>query len=65
MQCTKGDNYMKTFELTIYKGHEFKQSKKVTVSSREELVAEKNGFWLESPYKKNQNKNWMGCKRIR
>jgi hypothetical protein len=56
---------MKTFILTIFKGHEVKQTKEVTVSSSEELKAAKNGFWSESPYKANQNKNWMGAKRIR
>ena len=55
---------MKTFKLTIYKGHDAKQSKTVTVETKEELKAEKNGFWLESPYK-NTGKNWMGVKRVR
>ena len=56
---------MKTFILTIYKGHEIKQQKTVAVSSQKELTEEKNGFWSESPYKKNLPKNWMGVKRIR
>lgn len=55
---------MKTFKLSIFKGHELKQEKEVTVNSREELKAAKNGFWSESPYK-NVGKNWMGTKRIR
>jgi hypothetical protein len=50
---------MKTFKLSIFKGHELKQQKEVTVSSREELEAAKNGFWSESPYRKS-GKNWMG-----
>jgi len=54
---------MKTFTLSIYKGHELKQQKTVTVSSREELQAQKNGFWAESPYRKPLC--WMGVKRIR
>lgn len=56
---------MKTFQLSIFKGHELKQQKEVTVSSQEELKAQKNGFWSESPYKRGVNKNWMGVKRIR
>ena len=55
---------MKTFKLTIYKGHEIKDEKTVFVSSREELKNARNGFWLESPYKKS-GKNWMGVKRLR
>lgn len=55
---------MKTFKLTIFKGHEIKDEKTVNVSSREELQFAKNGFWLESPYKKS-GKNWMGVKRLR
>ena len=55
---------MKTFKLSIFKGHELKQEKEVTVNSQEELNAAKNGFWSESPYKKS-SKNWMGTKRIR
>ena len=54
---------MKTFKLSIFKGHELKQEKEVTVSSQEELKAEKNGFWSESPYRKPLC--WMGVKRIR
>jgi len=56
---------MKTFELTIFKGNERKQTKTVKVSSQEDLKAQKNGFWLESPYNKANPKNWMGTKRIR
>lgn len=56
---------MKTFELSIFKGHELKQTKKVIVNSREELKAAKEGFWSESPYKKGINGNWMGVKRIK
>ena len=55
---------MKTFKLTIYKGHEIKDEKIVIVSSRDELKNAKNGFWSESPYKKI-GKNWMGVKRLR
>ena len=55
---------MKTFKLSIFKGHELKQEKDVTVNSQEELKAAKNGFWSESPYKKT-GKNWMGTKRIK
>lgn len=55
---------MKTFKLTIFKGHEIKQEKTVVVNTKEELQSEKNGFWSESPYKKS-GKNWMGVKRIR
>ena len=55
---------MKTFKLSIFKGHELKQEKEVTVNSQEELKAARNGFWSESPYKK-AGKNWMGTKRIR
>lgn len=55
---------MKTFKLSIFKGHELKQEKEVTVNSQEELKDAKNGFWSESPYKKS-HKNWMGSKRIR
>ena len=55
---------MKTFKLSIFKGHELKQEKEVTVNSQEELKAARNGFWSESPYKKT-GKNWMGTKRIR
>jgi hypothetical protein len=55
---------MKTFTLSIFKGHELKQQKEVTVNSLEELKAQRNGFWSESPYK-NVGKNWMGTKRIR
>ena len=55
---------MKTFKLSIFKGHELKQEKEVIVNSREELKAAKNGFWSESPYKK-AGKNWMGIKRIK
>lgn len=56
---------MKTFILTIFKGHEIKQQKTVSVNSREELEIQKNVFWSESPYKKGLNKNWLGIKRIR
>ena len=56
---------MKTFVLSIFKGHELKQQKQVSVNSIEELKFAKNGFWSESPYKKGLNKNWMGVKRIR
>lgn len=56
---------MKIFTLSIYKGHELKQQKEVAVNSQEELKEEKNKFWMESPYKKGANKNWMGIKRIR
>jgi hypothetical protein len=56
---------MKTFKLSIFKGHELKQEKEVTVNSQEELKSAKNDFWSESPYKKGTNKNWMGTKRIR
>lgn len=55
---------MKTFKLTIFKGHEMKQEKIVMVNTREELKYEKNGFWSESSYK-NSGKNWMGVKRIK
>jgi len=55
---------MKQFTLSIFKGHELKQQKEVEVNSKEELTAQKNGFWSESPYKK-VGKNWMGVKRIR
>ena len=61
---TKKQNIMKTFKLSIFKGHELKHEKEVVVNSKEELKAEKNGFWSESPYKKS-DKNWMGVKRIR
>jgi hypothetical protein len=54
---------MKTFILSIYKKHELKQQKEVTVNSREELQFAKNGFWSESPYKKPLC--WMGVKRVR
>jgi len=54
---------MKTFKLSIFKGHELKQEKVVTVNSREELQFAKNGFWSESPYKKPLC--WMGVKRVR
>ena len=60
----KNKNIMKTFKLSIFKGHELKHEKEVVVNSKEELKAEKNGFWSESPYKKS-DKNWMGVKRIR
>lgn len=56
---------MKTFKLSIFKGHEVKQEREVTVNSQEELKAEKNSFWNESPYKRGVNKNWMGVKRLR
>jgi len=56
---------MKTFILSIFKGQDLKQQKTIYVYSIEELKANKNGFWSESPYKKNSNKNWMGVKRIR
>jgi hypothetical protein len=56
---------MKKFTLSIFKGHELKQQKEVSVNSIKELVAEKNGFWNESPFKKGVNKNWMGVKRIK
>ena len=39
---------MKTFKLSIFKGHELKQEKEVTVNSREELKAQKYAFWNES-----------------
>ena len=55
---------MKIFKLSIFKGHELKQTKEVSVNSQEELKAAKNGFWSESPYKRGINKNWMGVKRI-
>ena len=54
---------MKTFKLSIFKGHELKQEKVVNVNSREELQFAKNGFWSESPYKKSLC--WMGVKRVR
>jgi hypothetical protein len=56
---------MKTFTLSIFKGHDLKQEKKVEVSSIEELRDQKKIFWSESPYKKGTNKNWMGTKRIK
>jgi hypothetical protein len=56
---------MKTFKLTIFKGHEIKQEKIVVASNMEELKAQKNGFWHESPYKKGNVSNWMGTKRIK
>ena len=56
---------MKTFKLSIFKGHELKQTKEVTVNSKEELTAQKKDFWSESPFKKGLNKNWMGVKRLR
>ena len=56
---------MKTFELSIFKGHELKMTKTVNVNSREELKAAKTVFWAESPYKNRINKNWMGVKRLR
>jgi hypothetical protein len=55
---------MKTFTLSIFKAHELQHQKTVTVSSREELEANKNAFWSESPYRRG-GKNWMGVKRIR
>jgi len=55
---------MKTFVLSIFKGHELKHEKTVQASNKEELGFQKNGFWSESPYKKI-GKNWMGVKRIR
>lgn len=58
-------NKMKTFKLSIFKGHELKQVKEVTVKTLEELKVQKNAFWDESPYKRGVNKNWMGVKRIR
>jgi len=56
---------MKTFELTIFTGSERKHTKIVKASNQEELVAERNGFWMESPFKRSLPKNWMGTKRIR
>lgn len=56
---------MKVFKLSIFKGHELKQTKEVTVNSSEELKAEKNGFWSESPLLRFHYRNWMGVKRIR
>ena len=56
---------MKTFVLSIFKGHDLKQTKEVAVNSREELKIQKDAFWNESPYKKGMPKNWMGVKRIR
>ena len=55
---------MKTFKLSIFKGHELKHEKEITVNSQEELTNAKKVFWCESPYK-NRGKNWMGVKRIR
>jgi len=55
---------MKTFELTIFKGHDTKQVKTVLVSSQLELNNERNAFWMESAYKKGVSKNWMGTKRV-
>lgn len=55
---------MKSFKLTIFKGHQNVQEKIVTASSLEELQIMKNRFWIESTYKKNTNGNWMGVKRI-
>jgi hypothetical protein len=54
---------MKKFIISIFKGHELKQEKEVCVNSKEELEAEKNGFWNESAYRKPTC--WMGTKRIR
>lgn len=54
---------MKTFVLSIFRGHELKQQKTVTANSIEELKQQKNAFWHESPYSKKLN--WMGVKRIR
>ena len=54
---------MKTFRLSIFRGHELKQQKDVTVNSLDELKAAKNGFWSESAYRKPLC--WMGVKRIR
>ena len=56
---------MKTFKLSIFKGHQLKQTKEIKASSLKELNEQKNAFWAESPYKKGVNKNWMGVKRIR
>jgi len=56
---------MKVFKLSIFKGHELKQEKEVIVNSREELKAEKNGFWTETPLLRFHYQNWMGVKRIR
>jgi hypothetical protein len=56
---------MKTFELTIFKGHDTKQVKTVLVSSQLELNNERNAFWMESAYKKGVSKNWMGTKRVK
>lgn len=63
LQYNKKLEIMKTFKLSIFKGHYLKQAKTVYVNSIEELKAQKNGFWSESPYKKGI-KNWMGVKRI-
>ena len=35
---------MKTFKLSIFKGHELKHEKEVVVNSKEELKAEKMDF---------------------
>jgi hypothetical protein len=56
---------MKTFELTIFKGNERKQTKTVNASSQEDLKAQRNAFWMESPYNKSLPQNWMGTRRIR
>lgn len=58
---------MKKFKLSIFKGHDLKQTKIVEVSSKEELKAAKNGFWSESPYRacKGRLGVWMGVKKIR
>ena len=63
MKCQTNANIMKRFKLSIFKGHELKQSKEVSVNSKEELIEQKNGFWSESPYRKPLC--WMGVKRIR
>ena len=57
---------METFKLSIFKGHELKQTKEVAVNSKEELKAERNINLtrVESPLLRYHYQNWMGVKRI-
>lgn len=56
---------VKTFKLSIFKGHELKETKEVIVNSKEDLKYQKNGFWMESPYSIKNIGFWMGIKRVR
>jgi hypothetical protein len=56
---------MKTFLLTIFKGHEVKIQKTVTVENKDQLEIEKNIIFTESPYSRNGFKIWLGVKRIK